>query len=236
MKDETFGQKLLKWLKWFFFSYIWLAVLLFVVDLVTKLVVVKHFGSPDVADGNEIVVIPNFVRITYTVNWHAAMGLGFDNSLVNRILYIVIAFIGLGLILGFYIWKFKKINALVKACLMLMAVGALGNLIDRLFYTPQFLGFDVNGVVDWIDFYFNHNVWGYVFNIADSCVVIGTLMLIVFLIVDEVKEYRKKKQQEVKEPAGKVLSKEEQSRLENESKPEVVEEKNNDAQEAPKEE
>ena len=210
MKDETFGQKLLKWLKWFFFSYIWLAVLLFVVDLVTKLVVVKHFGSPDVADGNEIVVIPNFVRITYTVNWHAAMGLGFDNPLVNRILYIVIAFIGLGLILGFYIWKFKKINALVKACLMLMAVGALGNLIDRLFYTPQFLGFDVNGVVDWIDFY---GIWPWVFNIADAGVVIGAFMMIIYLIVEEVKEYKKRKATEPK-VEGKVLSKTEQEKKE----------------------
>lgn len=223
MKDGTFGQKLLKGLKWFFFSFIWLAVVLFVVDLVSKLAVVHHFGTPDISDEKAIVIIPNFLRITYTVNWHAAMGLGFDQPIVNRILYIVIAFIGLGLILGFYIWKYKKINSLVKACLMLMAVGALGNLIDRLFYTPEFLGYDVNGVVDWIDFYFNHKVWGYVFNIADACVVIGTLMLIIYLIVDEVKEYRKKKKQEVKEPAGKVLSKEEQSRLQEQPQVETKE-------------
>ena len=236
MKDGSFGQKIVKWLKWFFFSYIWLSVLLLVVDIVTKQAVVKHFGSPDVADADMIVVIPNFVRITYQVNWKAAMGLGFDQPMVNRILYIVVAFIGLGLILGFYIWKFKKINSLVKACLMLMAVGALGNLIDRLFYSPEFLGYDVNGVVDWIDFYFNHDVWAYTFNIADSCVVIGTLMLVVYLIVDEIKEYKKKKQQEVKEPAGKVLSKEEQSRLEAEQKQEVKEEQSEPSKEQAKEE
>ena len=218
MENESFGKKVLKGLKWFFFSYIWLGVLFLVVDLVTKLVIVNHFGAPDT--GESIVVIPNVVRIIYQVNEKAAMGIGFESAVVNRVIYCIVAFLGLGAILGFYIWKFKKINPLVKACLMLMAVGALGNLIDRLFYTPAFLGAANNGVVDWIDFYFNYNVWAFTFNIADSCVVIGTIMLIVYLIVDEIKEFRKKKKEEVKASGGKVLSKEEQSRLEAEVKEE----------------
>lgn len=227
MNNESIGTKIVKWLKWFFFSYIWLGVLFFVIDLVTKLAIVNHFKTPD---ADPVVLIPGFLRISYVVNTHAAMGLGFDQPLVNRIVYCIVAFIGLGLILGFYIWKFKKINALTKACLMLMAVGALGNLIDRLFYTPSFLGYEFNGVVDWIDFYFNYDIWRFVFNIADSCVVVGTIILIVYLIVDEIKDFRKRRKEEVKNSQGKVLSKEEQARLEEEKKEETLKAEENKAE------
>ena len=90
---------------------------------------------------------------------------------------------------------------------------SLGNLIDRLFYTKEFLHNSWAGVVDWIDFI---GIRFAVFNIADACVVIGVFMLIAWLIVDEVKTVRAKRAEEVKETGGKVLSKEEQKRLEQE--------------------
>ena len=93
-----------------------------------------------------------------------------------------------------------------------MLVGALGNLVDRLFYSPEFLKYSENGVVDFIDFAI---IWPFIFNIADSCVVIGVLILVVYLIVEEIKNVKQNRNKEVKETGGKVLSKEEQSRLEN---------------------
>lgn len=210
MDLKNIWPKVLKGLKWFFFSYIWLFILFLVVDIVTKQAVVNYFRSHD----NPIVLIGSaskpFLQISYSINTNAAFGFGMENPVANRVLYCVIAFIGFGLILGFYIWKNKKINSLVKACLMLMCVGAVGNLIDRLFYSPDFLHYPYNGVVDWIDFI---GIWPFIFNIADSCVVIGVLILIVYLIVDEVKEMKRKRSLEIKETNGKVLSKEEQSRL-----------------------
>ena len=135
---------------------------------------------------------------------------------------MVIGFIGAGAIIAIYVYNYKKFGAFIKACLMLMLVGALGNLIDRLFYTASFLhAGDAVGVVDWIDFAGIHFA---VFNIADSCVVVGVFMLIVWLIIDEVKATRAKRAQEVKENNGKVLSKEEQKRLEQQGKEEKVEE------------
>ncbi|HNX16689.1 MAG TPA: signal peptidase II, partial [Bacilli bacterium] len=67
-------------------------------------------------------------------------------------------------------------------------------------------------VIDWIDFY---GVWKFIFNIADSSVVVGTIMLIIWLIVDEVKEYKAKKT--LITPEGKVLSADEKDRLEKET-------------------
>ena len=211
MEMKVLGNKILKGLKWFFHSYIWLFVVFFAIDLITKLVIVNYFAYT----GNESIVLIGtadkpFLRIVYAINDKAAFGFGIPNQpLANRIIYCIVALLGAAVIIGIYVWKFKSINGLVKACLMLMAVGALGNLVDRMFYSPTFLNNTVNGVVDWIDF---AGIWQFVFNIADSCVVIGTIMLVIYLIIDEVKTVRKVRAQEVKETGGKVLSKEEQER------------------------
>ena len=217
------GQKVLKGLKWFFFSFIWLFIIFIVTDIVTKQWVVSYFKTHD----QPIEIIKGFLNIEYVVNEAAAFGFGIPEhvkgyAIANRVIYCVVASIGLGIIVGVYIWKFKSLNKLVKACLMLMAVGALGNLIDRVFYSASFLttltwtAANGGGVVDWINFY---GVWGFHFNIADSCVVIGTLIMVVYLIVDEVKIQMAKRKTEVKETSGKVLSKEEMARLENQEQP-----------------
>ena len=204
-------DKVLKGLKWFFFSYIWLFILFFVVDIVTKQVIVNYFKS----HSESILLIGTkahpFLQISYSINPNAAFGFGLDNEVANRVIYCFIAVVGFGLIVGFYVWKNKYLNGLIKACLMLISVGALGNLVDRLFYTPDFLGTSYNGVVDWIDFV---GVWPFIFNIADSCVVIGTLILIVYLIVDEIKLARAKRKEEVKNQPEKIYSKEELERME----------------------
>lgn len=236
MDEVKKENKFLKWLKWFFFSFIWLGVLMLVIDLVSKLLIVNYFNT----HMNDIVIIPNFLQLIYVTNSKSAFGLGLNQPMAHRIIFIIIALVGAGVAIGFYVWKFKSLKAIVKACLMLIAVGALGNMIDRIFYTKSFLTNDYlisvmgideihdGAVVDWIDFCFNRNLWNYPFNIADSCVVVGTIMLIVYLIVDEIKLAVKKHKEEVKEEEGKVLSQEEKRRLE--------EEQTETAEEAPLEE
>ncbi len=220
MNENSFLSKVLKGLKWFYHSYIWLFVLFIIVDFVTKQLVVRNMTP-----GDSITLIPSwdsskpFLAITYSVNTNAAFSFGVGDEAANRIFYSIIAFLGLGVIIGIYSWKFKQLNGIFKACLMLMAVGALGNLIDRLFYSASFLHSSFNGVVDWIDFAV---IWPFIFNIADSCVVVGTLILVVYLIVDEVKTVRAARAKEVKENGGKVLSVEEQMRLEDEKSKEQI--------------
>ena len=62
-------------------------------------------------------------------------------------------------VVAYLIWKVKPENRYVKISLALILGGALGNLVDRVL-----LGY----VVDFLDF----RIWP-VFNIADSCVVVG---------------------------------------------------------------
>ncbi len=169
---------------WFFKSFIWLGVLLLVVDIITKTVIV---ANKDVIGPEGIVLIPGFLRISYVINTNAAFGIGLGNSLVNRIVYIVLAVLVSAILITLYVKKYNKLRKLYKACLMLILVGALGNVIDRVFYTPEYLGVAEVGVVDWIDFY---GIWKYVFNIADSAIVIGVIMLIVVLLIEEIADRR----------------------------------------------
>jgi len=94
-------------------------------------------------------------------------------------------------------------------------------MIDRIFYTPEYLhcySGEPAGVVDFIDFFNGsalYSLWHYIFNIADSGVVVGVFMLMAWIIIDEVKEIKAKKAKENKEDTSKVLSKSEKEKLDN---------------------
>lgn len=191
------GQALLKALKWFFSSFIWLGLILLALDIVSKVLI--FFFLED-----NISIIPGFLNITLVLNPNAAFGLGFSDPVLNRVMYIIVYLIGLAILTGIYIVKYRKLSKLLRACLIMMAAGALGNLLDRMFYS--FSGYQV---IDWINFY---GIWEFVFNVADSSVVVGTIMLIIWLIVSEVKDFKAKKALVADE--GKVLSADEKARIE----------------------
>ena len=204
---QIMKEKLIKALKWFFHSYIWLGILLLVIDFVTKQIIVAH--RADVEGG--FVLIPNFLRVNYVINNTLMMGLSLGSDIANRVVFCVCAsLISIGLVV-FTALKWGKLGKYYKACIMMVLAGAFGNLIDRIFYSPEFLGNPVNGVVDWIDFY---GIWGFNFNIADSSVVIAAFMLIIYVIVTEIKAYVEKKKLEPKkeEDSTKVVSKTEQEK------------------------
>ena len=81
-------------------------------------------------------------------------------------------FIGLALIISvvLFVWlaKLKSTEKLEAISLSLILGGAIGNVIDRISY-----GY----VVDFIDLYIGHNHWP-VFNIADSAICIGAILLV----------------------------------------------------------
>ena len=81
-------------------------------------------------------------------------------------------FIGLALIISvvLFVWlaKLKPTEKLEAISLSLILGGAIGNVIDRISY-----GY----VVDFIDLHIGHNHWP-VFNIADSAICIGAILLI----------------------------------------------------------
>ena len=205
-------ENLTKKLKWFLNSFIWLGILLLVLDIISKNIVVQYQAEINSGGGNNggIDIIPGFLGINYTINNHIVFGLDiFKNDIATRIVFVIVALsVSAGIIIYLY-KKWDKINRFYKACFMMIIAGAVGNSIDRIFYSPSYLNYGgLSGVVDWIDFY---GIWKFNFNIADCAVVIAAIMLVIYMIVTEIIDYRKKSKLVPKEEKSeKVLSKTEQ--------------------------
>ena len=186
MKD-----KIINFLKWFYRSYIWVAILVFVFDISTKWIVQNIANANNIPEEGLIAtIIPNFFNIIITHNLGAAFSLGANGDLIWRIIWILVSNI-MSIGLSIYYYKtFKNNNVIYKISLMLMIGGAVGNLIDRAFYWESIVGFD--GVIDFLDFEFGSLGHFATFNIADAALVIGVLLLIVIMIIEMIKESKEK--------------------------------------------
>lgn len=146
-----------------FILYGLIAIVSVIADQFTKfLAVVKLQGNAS------FHIIGDFLRFSYVENRGAAFGM-----LQNQRLFFLISTIILSLVLIYLIWISKRITKPAKLTLSLVFGGAIGNFIDRLR-----LGY----VVDFVDVRFGSLYNFPVFNIADSCLVVGIIILI-FLIL-----------------------------------------------------
>lgn len=136
--------------------YLIVGFFVLLLDQTSKYIIRKNFLT-----GEGIFLLP-FVSITYVKNTGIAFGL-FKN--VNLVFIIVTTLIILLLIKLFQ--NYKNSRLLIKLGFILIISGALGNLIDRIF-----LGY----VTDFIDF----KIWP-VFNIADSSITVGAILLFFFI-------------------------------------------------------
>jgi signal peptidase II len=104
------------------------------------------------------------LRLRLTSNTGAAFSLAGDAG-------PVIALLALGVV-GFLLWQGRTITSRLGAVsLGLILGGALGNLTDRAFRGDSFFS---GAVIDFVD-----AQWWPVFNVADSCVVIGGILLVI---------------------------------------------------------
>jgi signal peptidase II len=146
-------------------------------------------------------VIGDFFRITYIENPGMAFGIDFgESSKLFLTLFSLVASIAI----TYYLIKHKDEKLTLRIPLALILGGAVGNLIDRMFYgviygeAPLFYG----KVVDFLDFdFFNISLFGYtydrwpIFNIADLAVSIGVILLI--FLHRENREEEKSSEQEI---------------------------------------
>ncbi len=163
----------------FFFSFSWVILLIFIVDLISKWAVVTNMNIYQ-----EIKVIENFFYLRLSFNQGAAFGLGNTGDVEWRIFFIAVSAVMGTAMLAYYIIKFKTLNSVMKIALAMMIAGAYGNLIDRAFYWPAIVGF--SGVIDFLSFEF----WGRrfaTFNVADSSLVVGVIILLVAIVIEDVK-------------------------------------------------
>ena len=127
-------------------------------------------------------IFGDFLRLTYIENPGMAFGIDIGGKLFFSI-FSILASIGI----IYYLFKVRNESLPFRLSLAMILGGAVGNLIDRVFYgvifndAPLFYG----KVVDFIDAdFFNINLFGYhmnrwpVFNIADASVTCGVLFLL----------------------------------------------------------
>jgi len=149
-----------------------ISIISFILDQLTKYLVINFISFNET-----ITIIPKFFYLTYVKNTGGAFSILNNNTWF--LLLIGLIFI---LFLFNYIIKKEKFNSLEKIYLGLIIGGTLGNLIDRITY---------GSVIDYIgviigSYYFP------VFNIADICIVIGAILLIIDSIKGDKNEYRSK--------------------------------------------
>lgn len=132
-------------------------------DRVTK-VMVPHFLDLH----QSIPVIPGLFNLIYVRNTGGAFGiLASWNSPMRRGFFIVASLAAIVLLWFLYRQAVAGTSRLLRFSLVLIGGGAFGNLYDRA----------VSGeVVDFLDFYIGSYHWP-AFNVADSAISIGALLL-----------------------------------------------------------
>lgn len=142
---------------------VWLAIIgVWVIDRLLKVLVQTNF-----VPGETLKVIPKIFHLTYVLNPGAAFGLMAGRTWI----FVVTAFLVVGgVIYGQF--RIPREETFTRLALGMIGGGALGNLYDRLF---------IGRVVDYLDF----QIWPYVFNFADSMIVVGVGFLVLALYLEE---------------------------------------------------
>ncbi len=169
---------------------LWFSVGIVLADQLSKLLVrgvtiaPLHIAWPGLEYGVSHRILGEFLRLTYIEN----PGMAFGIELGGKSFFAVISILASGLIL-YYMYRVRHERLGFRIALAMILGGALGNLVDRVFYgvlfdqAPLFYG----KVVDFIDVdFFNINLGFYhfhrwpVFNVADACVTIGVILVFIF--------------------------------------------------------
>lgn len=130
-------------------------------DQLTKEIILREIGP---GSGRQIVeIIPGLLDLNFVRNTGSAFGLFQGQSEVLTVLAL-----GAILFLAAYYFRKARNDALVAIALGLQLGGAIGNVVDR---------FRHGYVVDFIDF----QKWP-IFNLADSAITIGVVLLMYALI------------------------------------------------------
>lgn len=143
-----------------------ISMLLVLIDVLSKELIIRSLSLNE-----SIILIKNFLKITYIKNTGAAFGI-----LSNNILLLI----GITIILVAYLTKElvkSKSNVNIISYVLIIS-GAFGNLIDRVFrkYVIDFISFTL----------FGREMA--VFNIADTFITIGIFLLIFNIIKEEIHE------------------------------------------------
>jgi len=143
------------------------AILVVMLDQLTKAWVLSGL---DLREVGRVEVLPPILNFTWVENRGVSFGLFGDGSARWMLSLFSIVVAG---ILGW--WALRADRRLLITAIGLVMGGAIGNVIDRIRF-----GF----VVDFIDFS-GTRVFPWVFNVADSAITIGVVLLILDSLLSE---------------------------------------------------
>ncbi len=144
-----------------------IAAAVVLLDRVTKLLVVRSIPV-----AHEIPIIPGLFQLCHWENTGAAFSMFADSSSPFRTAGLIV-FSGVAIAVVLYLlWKRAPSLDTISVSLCLILGGAAGNLWDRMAQGT---------VTDFLDFYIGEHHWP-PFNVADSAIVIGAVLLMFKLL------------------------------------------------------
>jgi signal peptidase II len=150
--------------------WLWLALVVLVADRGTKECIERY-----TAEDYRMDLIPHFAALVHSTNVGMAFGLLGEGSAkwVSGFLMLIAA-----VVVGALVWWLvsgRASTSLTQASLALIAGGAAGNLLDRVIH---------GGVTDFVELHAGSFVWP-AFNLADSAITIGALLILGELFLGE---------------------------------------------------
>ncbi|MFT6778198.1 MAG: signal peptidase II [Paraglaciecola sp.] len=152
--------------------FLWLSAAVLVSDQYTKALVLENIELYQA-----IQILP-FFNLTHVYNYGAAFSFLHDAGGWQRWLFTIIAFVVSALML----WWLRQTNQkqiILPVAFSLIIGGAIGNAYDRL----------VHGyVIDFLVLYYQDWYWP-VFNVADTAICIGAILLIIDMFKNKEEKY-----------------------------------------------
>ena len=137
-----------------------IAAAVIVLDQATKWWILEGVMQPP-----RIIPVTPFFNLLLTWNTGVSFGLFNNSNSLNALLLSVLAIV---IVVFLFFWLRRAEHKRMAAGLGLIIGGALGNVIDRGLH---------GAVVDFLDFYIDTLHWP-AFNLADSAITVGVLMLV----------------------------------------------------------
>lgn len=138
------------------------AALVAVLDQISKLALLRHFGETACATHREVVT--SFLDLVLTCNSGVSFGM-LNRAGLNSLLFTVAAAV-IAVVLVF--WLNRARSSFLAVAIGLIIGGAIGNIIDRL---------RLGAVVDFL--YFHAGAWYWpAFNLADSAICLGVAAML----------------------------------------------------------
>ncbi|MDW7693357.1 lipoprotein signal peptidase [Flammeovirgaceae bacterium SG7u.111] len=184
-----------------YFKYYLIAILVIAIDQASKLLV--HFNM-EMGYNGQISVIGDWFKLYYVLNPGIAFGINFESE-YSKFFLTLFRLLASGAI-GYYLYR--KINQKAHwgllVCMALILAGAIGNVVDSVFYGVFLEGNAIDGaftpwfhgqVIDMLYFPLIEGtlpawlpVWGgesflffsAIFNIADSAIFLGVVSILIF--------------------------------------------------------